>query len=114
MNNNQQAMVCIPNLEQESSTHYISIDHTTNINFPNLNCPFTTNKRESMRRHFRTRHPQDIIIIEEEGLLPQWINCGIIQKKHTQIDILIPMIANTMLKARKKGSKKQFKKQPKM
>jgi hypothetical protein len=33
-----------------------------------------------MRKHFRARHPEDIIIIQEEGLLPQCNNCGIFQK----------------------------------
>jgi 5'(3')-deoxyribonucleotidase len=38
-----------------------------------------------MRRHFRTRHPQDIIIIQQEGILPQCNNCGIFKKNaHTQ------------------------------
>jgi hypothetical protein len=33
-----------------------------------------------MRKHFRAQHPNDIIIIQQEGLLPQCTNCGIFQK----------------------------------
>ena len=43
-------------------------------------CPYITNTRPEMRRHFRARHPEDTIIINEEGLLPQCEKCGIFQK----------------------------------
>ena len=43
-------------------------------------CPYHTNKRPEMRRHFRARHAEDTIIINEEGLLPQCKKCGIFQK----------------------------------
>ena len=33
-----------------------------------------------MRKHFRWRHLEDIIMIEEEGLLPQCVECGFFQK----------------------------------
>jgi hypothetical protein len=40
---------------------------------PHQGCPFSATQRDKMRKHFRTRHPEDIIIIQEEG-------CGIFQK----------------------------------
>jgi hypothetical protein len=43
-------------------------------------CPYITKTRPEMRRHFRARHPEDTIIINEEGLLPQCEKCGIFQK----------------------------------
>jgi hypothetical protein len=49
-------------------------------NCPNIECYNTTNKRDSMRKHFRTRHPQEFITIQQQGLLPQCNNCVIFQK----------------------------------
>ena len=44
-----------------------------------------------MRRHFRSRHLNDIIIIKQEGILPQCFQCGIFQnnvnsEKHLNSD----------------------------
>ena len=47
---------------------------------PVQDCPYSTKTRPEMRRHFRSRHPNDVIIIEEEGKLPQCDKCGIFQK----------------------------------
>jgi hypothetical protein len=44
---------------------------------PVRDCQYVTDRRESMRRHFRARHTEDTIIIEEEGALPQCDNCGL-------------------------------------
>jgi hypothetical protein len=76
----QQDLVCIPILEQESEAYVISMDQITHENCTSIECPYTTNKRDSMRKHFRTRHPQDITIIQQEGLFSQCNNCGIFQK----------------------------------
>ena len=48
-------------------------------------CPYIvpankTSKRGEMRRHFRIRHIEDSIIIEEEGQLPQCNRCGLFMK----------------------------------
>jgi hypothetical protein len=84
MNNTQQAMVCIPILEQESTTYVVSMDQVTHISRSSNNCPYATKNRESLRNHFRTRHPRSITIIQEEVLLPQCTNCGIFKKNaHT-------------------------------
>jgi hypothetical protein len=37
-------------------------------------------RRGRMRIHFRDRHPEDTIIVEEEGLLPQCTECGLFQR----------------------------------
>jgi hypothetical protein len=57
----------------------------THIDCSNIESPYTTNKREAVRKHSGIRHSQDIIIIQEEGLLPQCTNCEIFKKSsHTQ------------------------------
>lgn len=43
-----------------------------------------------MRKHFRTRDPNDVIITTEEGLLSQRTNWGIFQKSaKTEIQIML-------------------------
>ena len=42
---------------------------------PVSSCPAITNSRYDLRRHFSTRHPDDLIMIFEEGLLPQCPRC---------------------------------------
>ena len=46
---------------------------------PHKNCTYSTNNVYGMRKHFRARHPDDIIIIKKEGLLPQCVECGLFQ-----------------------------------
>jgi hypothetical protein len=75
----------IPIIETTTDTFVISIDFNDNTQCPHQDCPYTTTKRERMCKHFRSRHPEDIIIILQEGLLPQCNNCGIFQKNaHTE------------------------------
>jgi hypothetical protein len=75
-------VVCLPVQEEEkqSEIFVISMDQQIQVTCPNEDCPFATTQRDKMIKHFRTRHPEDIIIIQEEGLLPQCPNCGIFQK----------------------------------
>jgi hypothetical protein len=47
---------------------------------PVPDCPYATSTRTEMRRHFRGRHPDNCIIITEEGKLPQCENCGLFQR----------------------------------
>jgi hypothetical protein len=77
---NQQDIVCIPINEETSDTLVISMDEYDSTQCPHQDCPYATIKRDRMRKHFCTRHPDDIIIIQEEGILPQFTNCGIFQK----------------------------------
>jgi hypothetical protein len=44
------------------------------------NCPAMIKTAGEMRKHFRNRHPEDTIIIADEGLLPQCPKCGLFQK----------------------------------
>ena len=44
------------------------------------NCPATIKTAGEMRKHFRNRHPEDTIIIADEGPLPQCPKCGLFQK----------------------------------
>jgi hypothetical protein len=80
--NNQTDLVCLPvqEEEKESEIFVISMDQQLQVTCPHEECPFATTQCDKMRKHFRTRHPEDIIIIQEEGLLPQYPNCGIFQK----------------------------------
>jgi Reverse transcriptase (RNA-dependent DNA polymerase) len=80
MDYNQQDMVCIPINEETSDSFVISMDGDNNTQCPHQDCPYRTTKRERMRKYFRARHPDDIIIIQQEGLNPQCTNCGIFQK----------------------------------
>jgi hypothetical protein len=70
-----------PTILKESQT--ISYQWTTKIlpSAPTTNASMSHTKRERMRRHYRLRHSNDIIIIQQEGLLPQCINCGLFQQK---------------------------------
>ena len=67
-------------MNHESNTYVISMPKGTICNCPDKKCPFQSNNRTQMRKHFRARHLDDIIIIEEEGLLPQCVECGLYQK----------------------------------
>ena len=76
----QDEMRCI---ECEETPNIYEIDVIKNImtECPCLKkCPFETDSCMSMRKHFRSRHIDDIIIIRQEGLLPQCVECGLFQK----------------------------------
>jgi hypothetical protein len=51
---NQQDMVCIPINETTTDTFVISMDGDNNTQCPHQDCPYTTTKRERMRKHFRS------------------------------------------------------------
>jgi hypothetical protein len=83
---NNQPVVCLPvSVEEEiqepeePQTHIISIAHQQQTTCPHPNCPYTTHQGDRMRKHFRNRHPVDIVAIAQEGLLPQCPNCAIFQ-----------------------------------
>jgi hypothetical protein len=57
--------------------HRLSMPAGQDTLCPARDCQYTTNRRESMRRHFRARHPEDTILIAEEGALPRCDNCGL-------------------------------------
>jgi hypothetical protein len=42
---------------------------------PVLDCPGTTTCRLNLRRHFMFKHPDDEIVILEEGILPRCDQC---------------------------------------
>jgi hypothetical protein len=69
-----------PSLSKEPETIVLSVDNHSNTICPYSKCLYETHNRERIRRHFRARHPNDIIIIQQEGLLPQCTNCGLFQK----------------------------------
>ena len=61
------------NEEEQGQTNTFNLDMPLNvwIKCPHTHCLYTTNKRTQMRRHFRSKHSDDIIIIQQEGILPQ-------------------------------------------
>ena len=78
MRNMQQ---CIEiNNTTESKVYQIDMPTKTICKCPCEGCSFDTNNRTRMQKHFRSRHAQDIIIIAQEGLLPQCMECGLFQK----------------------------------
>jgi hypothetical protein len=70
-----------PGLVTETPTEYsFDMPLKQEVSCPVPECLYSTNTRTEMRRHFRARHPDDSIIITEEGKLPQCENCGLFQK----------------------------------
>ena len=60
------------------------------VGCPVEGCPFVVkadrpNKRGQMRNHFRARHFEYTIVIEEEGRLPQCRLCGIFMRDATSV-----------------------------
>jgi hypothetical protein len=70
-----------PNLsnEQEPKHYILSLEQDYITNCPVESCPAKVKTPGEMRKHFRNRHLQDTIVIEEEGPLPQCIKCGLFQ-----------------------------------
>jgi hypothetical protein len=67
--------------EEPASEYRVSMDDLTETPCPVANCPFRDARRLRMRAHFRSRHFQHTIIVEEEGLLPRCEQCGLFQRK---------------------------------
>lgn len=70
-------------LNEECNRYTVSIPTlcSTSVVCPVPNCLFEVGankpaKRLTMRKHFQTRHMTDMIVITEEGELPQCPNCG--------------------------------------
>ena len=83
--NDTTEIYCLPINEEISNTIILSMKRERETKCKYDFCSFKNNKPDGMRRHFRSRHPNDIIIIEEEGLLPQCELCGLFQKNvHTE------------------------------
>jgi hypothetical protein len=94
--------------EQEPVEHQISMPGKVNIECPVEGCGFSSPIPGSMRKHFRSRHPADIIIVEEEGRLPQCTKCGLFQRivdlKH---QATLDCIKATATRARRQDAKVQ-------
>jgi hypothetical protein len=68
--------------------------------------PFSTS---TLPKHFCNCHPEDIVIIEQEGFLPQCPNCGIFKLLHTPHNIKTPKNARKAPSPRQKNFKKHYK-----
>ena len=73
------AVSTVPTEGIESEMFHLSMPKGGWTECPAQECPFTTRSRSRMRQHFRSRHPQDTIIIGKEGQLPQCPKCGLFQ-----------------------------------
>jgi hypothetical protein len=67
-------------IETTTSEYRFSMPTKQETPCPVPECHYVTSTRTEMRRHFRARHPDDTIVIAEEGKLPQCENCGLFQK----------------------------------
>lgn len=65
-----------------TGTYQASVTEIGLTNCPVPNCIFQGQRRESMRRHFRSRHPFCTVIISQEGrtAFPQCTSCGLFTK----------------------------------
>ena len=63
----------------ESMTHHVSMDGLTTAHCPVATCPYQTELRGKMRRHYRNMHNGGTIVVDEEGLLPRCTECGLFQ-----------------------------------
>jgi hypothetical protein len=70
---------CTEIQETTPQTYYVNMDNETISSCPDTNCPYSSDKRQRMRFNFRNMHNDDIIIINQEGLLPRCIKCGLFQ-----------------------------------
>ncbi len=68
--------------EEEPKTYRVSMADGNKAEqlCPVEGCDYAGKSRFEMRRHFRSRHLKDTIIVEEEGQLPRCGKCGIFQK----------------------------------
>ena len=74
-----------PIVEPQQYTSSIPWKHDREVACPVPGCPFIVranakSKRVALRMHFRQRHMEDSIMIEEEGQLPQCNRCGLFVK----------------------------------
>ena len=65
--------------DDEDGIFQVDMQNTEIIKCPCFQCLFTTNNKTRLRKHFRARHPNAIIIIKQEGLLPRCQECGLFQ-----------------------------------
>ena len=77
---NEQEHEAVMETETPPMEYILSMPTKQEVTCPTSDCKYTTKTHPEMRRHFRARHPDDTIIIEEEGRLPRCDNCGIFQK----------------------------------
>jgi hypothetical protein len=99
--------VCLP---CTPSTYNISVKEGNATKCPIDKCKYETCKPASMRQHFRNTHIEDIIIIEEEGLLSRCEKCGIFQKnvgeKHQQSKQCRSNTEDRLIKLRQKENER--------
>ena len=70
----------IYNNDDNSAIFEVNMLDNVTIKCPVKGCSYFTRNMTNLQKHFRSRHPDAIIIIEQEGLLPQWHECGIFQQ----------------------------------
>ena len=63
----------------EEEVFQVDMPKNVNVKCPCFKCSYNTSNRTLLRKHFRSRHPDAIIIIQQEGLLPRCHECGLFQ-----------------------------------
>jgi hypothetical protein len=62
--------------EQLPQEYCVFIDRSCKVECPVQNCSGRYSEGRTMRIHFRDRHPDDTIVIEQEGRLPRCTSCN--------------------------------------
>jgi hypothetical protein len=67
------------NQETTPLTYHVDMDIETISSCPVINCPYSSETRQRIRCYFTNMHNYDVIIINQECLLPRCIECGLFQ-----------------------------------
>ena len=62
--------------EQLPQEYCVSIDKSCKVDCPVLDCPGRYSNGRYMREHFRDRHPDDTIVVQQEGLYQRCVRCN--------------------------------------
>ena len=79
-------VIVTPRTEPTQYTASIPLRFQGEVSCPVAGCPYKIereakkSKRMALKKHFRSRHIEDSIMIEEEGQLPQCTRCGLFMK----------------------------------
>jgi len=77
VNHQSQETHAEPEMEEQLPQEYcVSIDKSCKVDCPVLDCPGRYSNGRYMREHFRDRHPDDTIVVEQEGRFPRCVRCN--------------------------------------
>jgi len=77
VNHQSQETHAEPEMEEQLPQEYcVSIDKSCKVDCPVLDCPGRYSNGRYMREHFRDRHPDDTIVVQQEGLYQRCVRCN--------------------------------------